>query len=68
MVSADQKSDCLGACDVPENEECRRAVKVMVGNLEAVGYTEVIVCSDQEPAIVKLKSAVNTINDTRGDM
>ena len=33
-------------------------MKVLVGNLEELGYKKVIVRSDQEPAIVKLKSAV----------
>ena len=58
LVSADEKTGWLGAWVIPEKGEHWHAVRMLVGSLEELGYNQVIVRSDQEPAIVKLKSAV----------
>ena len=68
MVSADQTSGWLGAWVVPEKGDYLHVVTKLIGNLEELGYTKVIVRSDQEPAIVKLKSAVKKGNHTRIDL
>ena len=58
LVSVDEETGWVGAWVVPEKGEHWHAIKVLTGNLEEVGHKRVIVRSDQEPAILKLKQAV----------
>ena len=43
---------------IPEQVDQWHAIRVLVGNLQELGYKKVIVRSDQEPAIVRLKKGV----------
>ena len=57
LAVADQSSDWIGAWVVPDNEGHCYAIKALVGHIEDVGCTQVILNSDQEPAIMMLQAA-----------
>ena len=58
LVATDECTDWIGAWVVPEKEEHWYAIKVLAGYIEETGRNRIILKSDQEPAIIKLKSAV----------
>ena len=58
LVSVERKSGWLGAWVVPEKGEHWRAIRVLFGNLEELGYEQVIARSGLAPAMARLKKAV----------
>ena len=57
LVAIDESTGWMGAWVVPEKGENWYAIKVPAGYIEEIGHIRVIMKSDQEPAIIKLRSA-----------
>ena len=51
LVSAERESVWSGAWVVPEKEEHWYASKAVVVNLDTLGYNQIVVRSDREPAL-----------------
>ena len=58
LVAADECTDWICAWVFPEKGETWYAIRALAGYIEDTGHKRVIMKSDQEPAIIKLKAAV----------
>ena len=58
LVSRDRKSKWINAAVVPQKGNCAYAIKRLSEDIGALGYSRVVLKSDQEPAIKELKARV----------
>ena len=58
LVSRDGRSKWINAAVVPQRGNCAYAVKRLAEDIGALGYSRVILKSDQEPARKELKARV----------
>ena len=58
LVSRDRRSKWINAAVVPQKGNCAYAVKRLAEDIGALGYSWVILKSDQEPAVKELKARV----------
>ena len=60
MVVKDRKTRIIRARVVPKKGNHGYGIKVLIGVPESLGHVEVILKSDQEPALMSLKDAVKS--------
>ena len=65
LVAMDESTGWMGACVVPEKGEHWYAIEVFAGYTEETGHKRIILKSDQEPAIIKLKSVAKRESGSR---
>ena len=58
LVSRDRKSKWINAAVVPQKGNCAYAIKRLSEDVGALGYSRLVLKSDQEPAIKELKARV----------
>ena len=58
LVGREEKSGWYMAAVVPSKGRCAHAVKKVEEMMDSLGYTKVIMKTDQEPSIMELKDSI----------
>ena len=58
LVGKEEKSGWYMAAVVPSKGRCTHAVRKIEEMMDSLGYTKVVMKTDQEPAIMELKDSV----------